>query len=106
MYQQTQQFLNQLAMLLKEHKLWQAEPIEQAALQSTVPFCHDTMAFEQWLQFVFIPKMQHIVDNKQPLPNNFAVAPMAELMLLQKQGGVKITSLLSELDNLLANNNE
>ena len=106
MYQQTQQILSQLVVLLKEHKLWQSEPIEPAALQSTVPFCHDTMAFEQWLQFVFIPKMQHIIATKQPLPSNFAIAPMAELMLEQQPGGAEITTLLTKLDNSLANNNE
>lgn len=106
MYQSTQSYLTQLEALLKQHQRWQNEPIDAQAFDSTVPFCHDTMTFEQWLQFVFIEKMQNIIDAKQPLPSNFAIAPMAELMFEQKQGGAEITNLLSGLDNLLANNNE
>ena len=106
MYQQTQAYLTQLIALLKQHQLWQDEPIAAQALNSTVPFCHDTMAFEQWLQFVFIEKMQLLISELHPLPSNFAIAPMAELMLAQKPGGTAITQLLAQLDQLLGSNNE
>ena len=106
MYHQTQAYLTQLTALLKQHQLWQSEPIDPSALNSTVPFCHDTMAFEQWLQFVFIEKMQLLVSRAQPLPTNFAIAPMAELMLAQKNGATEVTQLLAQLDQLLGSNNE
>ncbi|KPZ57984.1 MULTISPECIES: YqcC family protein [unclassified Pseudoalteromonas] len=103
MYQQTQAYLNQLSTLLKKHKLWQITPIEANRLQSQVPFCHDTMAFEQWLQFVFIEKMQQLITLNQPLPQNFAIAPMAEMALVGKTGSGEIIALLSELDAFLGN---
>ncbi|HAG38864.1 MULTISPECIES: YqcC family protein [unclassified Pseudoalteromonas] len=101
MYQQTQAYLNQLSILLKKHELWQSTPIEAHKLQSQVPFCHDTMAFEQWLQFVFIEKMQQLITLNQPLPQNFAIAPMAEMALVDKTGSGEIITLLSELDAFL-----
>ncbi len=106
MYQLTQTYLTQLKALLKQHQLWQNEPIDVQALDSTVPFCHDTMAFEQWLQFVFIEKMQMLVTHQHPLPSNFSIAPMAELMLTKKTGAAAITALLSELDNILGSGHE
>ncbi len=64
------------------------------------------MAFEQWLQFVFIEKMQHLITYKQPLPRNFAIAPMAQMTLINKSGGNEIIEVLTQLDALLGEPNE
>ncbi|WP_404339382.1 YqcC family protein [Pseudoalteromonas mariniglutinosa] len=106
MYQQTAVYLKQLISLLQSHNLWQQQNIDSSALQSSVPFCHDTMRFEQWLQFVFIEKMQFLINHKQPLPSNFAVAPMAEMMLAEHAGGQEITALLHQLDLLLSEHHD
>ncbi len=106
MYQQTHIYLQQLAALLKKHQLWQVEPLNPDLLDSSVPFCHDTLAFEQWLQFVFIEKLQRLIDNKQPLPRNFAVAPMAQMTLTDKSGSEYIIALLTQLDSYLGEPNE
>ena len=106
MYQQTQTYLTQLEDLLKQHQLWQNTPIDPQALNSTVPFCHDTMAFEQWLQFVFIEKIQQLLTHRQPLPRNFAIAPMAQMTLVNKAGSDEIIELLTALDTFLGEPNE
>lgn len=106
MQQLIQRYLAQLESLLKQHQLWQSTPLDDQAYSSTVPFCHDTMAFEQWLQFVFIEKMHVLVVNQQPLPSNFAIAPMGELMLANKTGGTEVTALLKKLDTAFGNPNE
>ena len=106
MYQQTQAYLVQLRALLKKHQLWQNEPIAVEALQSNVPFCYDTMAFEQWLQFVFIEKVEQLIIDKQPLPRNFAIAPMAQMTLASKKGSDEIITLLTALDAFLGDPNE
>ena len=49
MHQQTLALLRELESTLQRHSLWQTTPIDPSALNSRVPFCHDTMAFEQWL---------------------------------------------------------
>ena len=106
MYQQTQTYLVQLTALLQKHQLWQSEPIDADALLSNTPFCHDTMAFEQWLQFVFIDKIQQLITHKQPLPRNFAIAPMAQMTLVKKAGSDEIIELLTALDTFLGEPNE
>lgn len=99
-------YLAQLEDLLKQYQLWQNEPIDNYALNSTVPFCHDTMAFEQWLQFVFIKKMSLLIEQQQPLPSNMSIAPMAEIMLSKSTGGDEIIELLKEIDNLFGTEND
>lgn len=106
MYQQLQAYLTQLEVLLRQHQLWQEQPIDAQALNSTMPFCHDTMAFEQWLQFVFMEKMDALVTHKLPLPSNFAIAPMAELMFANKEGGAHVIKLLQELDSVFGQSDE
>ncbi|MBB1448859.1 YqcC family protein [Pseudoalteromonas sp. SG41-6] len=106
MYQQTQTYLVQLTALLQKHALWQSEPIDADALLSNTPFCHDTMAFEQWLQFVFIEKVQQLITHKQPLPRNFAIAPMAQMTLMNKAVNAEIIELLTALDTFLGEPNE
>lgn len=63
---------------LRGLQLWQAEPPSAEALASSEPFCIDTLSFPQWLQFVFLPRMQMLVDQVQPLPSACGIAPMAE----------------------------
>ncbi|WP_405599833.1 MULTISPECIES: YqcC family protein [unclassified Pseudoalteromonas] len=106
MYQQTQTYLVQLTALLQKHALWQSEPIDADALLSNTPFCHDTMAFEQWLQFVFIEKVQQLIMHKQPLSRNFDIAPMAQMTLMNKAGNAEIIELLTALDTFLGEPNE
>ena len=101
-----QDYLVQLEYLLKQHLLWQNESIDDEALHSTVPFCHDTMAFEQWLQFVFIKKMSLLIKLKQPLPSDMSIAPMAELMLSKSRGSDEIIELLKEIDNFFGRVND
>ncbi|MFQ3189247.1 MAG: hypothetical protein ACI936_000371 [Paraglaciecola sp.] len=63
---------------LREAMLWSSSVPSVEALQSQLPFALDTMLFEEWLQFVFIPKMSVIINSKSTLPNNIQLLPMAE----------------------------
>ena len=64
------------------------------------------MTFEQWLQFVFIEKIQQLITLKQPLPRNFAIAPMAQMTLINKPGSDEIIELLTQFDVFLGEPNE
>ncbi|ABE54830.1 protein of unknown function DUF446 [Shewanella denitrificans OS217] len=76
-YSRCKTHLVRLEALLKQQNLWSDSEPSPAALASTAPFSCDTMAFEEWLQFIFIPKLGAIVDAKQPLPSQMHLAPMA-----------------------------
>ncbi|PFG08130.1 MULTISPECIES: YqcC family protein [unclassified Marinobacter] len=63
---------------LRQMNCWQNEPLAAGKYLSCEPFCLDTMSFEQWLQFVLLPRLKQLVEDDQPLPTVSGVAPMAE----------------------------
>ena len=72
------EYLFNIEAELRQLGLWQSEPPSSEALLSTQPFCLDTLTFPQWLQFIFLPRLLHLLDMKLSLPQGCAVAPMAE----------------------------
>jgi len=74
----TAALLEELTLALKSLNLWQTQVPSNVALSSNSPFCCDTLSFEQWLQFIFIPKISHMINHGQTLPNKIALTPMAE----------------------------
>jgi uncharacterized protein YqcC (DUF446 family) len=71
--------LTRIEVELRRLGLWSALPPPAAALQSTLPFCFDTLAFEQWLQWVFLPRFWALLQQDGPLPARCGIAPMAEV---------------------------
>lgn len=73
-----EKLFQQLSQRLQSAQMWDDEPPQTSSLQSVQPFAVDTLAPEQWLQWVFMPKMKHLMDNHQPLPSGFSIAPYFE----------------------------
>lgn len=95
--------LNDLTQALKSHQLWQVSEPAPEKLASTLPFCYDTLAFEQWLQFIFIPKILHMVNQGLPLPRAISLTPMAqEAFKNLGDKGVEVTEVISTIDQLLS----
>ena len=95
--------LLQIELELRQLQLWELSPPPESALQSREPFCLDTMAFTQWLQFVFLPKMKLLVEAAQPLPSVSGIAPMAEEYFRgREQSGQGLVKALEEMDRLLS----
>lgn len=63
---------------LRELRLWDSEIPSKESLASEQPFAIDTLSFPQWLQFIFIPRLHFLVDQRLPLPSVSGVKPMAE----------------------------
>jgi N-acetyl-anhydromuramoyl-L-alanine amidase len=103
--QQSQEYmlLNQLQKITKELQkinLWQTMPPTPDAFLSQEPFALDTMQPHEWLQWVFIPRMQALIDAKANLPK-FALHPYFEEALKeQKQNVNHLLSLIKQLDEL------
>ncbi|WNC69838.1 YqcC family protein [Thalassotalea nanhaiensis] len=99
--------LKDLAAQLKQVGLWQLERPSTQALSSSQPFCLDTLAFEQWLQFVFIEKLQAMIVADLPLPSKISVAPMGEEAFKSLgKNAADIISTLADIDELLSGNKE
>ena len=73
-----QQLLTALADALRQCGQWQLTAPSREALASSAPFACDQMAFSSWLQFIFIPRCQQLLDAGGALPP-CQLAPMAEL---------------------------
>ena len=70
--------LEQIKQALKDSQLWSDTPPEPQAFASTAPFCFDRMDFEQWLQWVFLPKMAELIEAGKTPPAGCSMAPLAE----------------------------
>ncbi len=105
MSKQTLLLLEKLKLALVELSLWQNQLPSEQALQSSEPFCIDTLSFEQWLQFVFIERLTQLIINQQALPNKLSVAPMAEHAFADLgESGKPLIKIIADIDALLSNN--
>ena len=87
---------------LRRQGLWEAEPPAPERLASSVPFCHDTLELQQWLQWVFVPRMGELVEQGGPLPGGSGIAPIAEYVFGQMAAETdELVRLLAEFDRVL-----
>lgn len=83
--------------------LWEVAPPEPERLASAIPFCHDTLEFTQWLQWVFIPRMRAVLEGGRPLPADCSIAPIAEDAFARIDGDTDaLLDGLLEIDRLLS----
>ncbi|MCQ4296674.1 YqcC family protein [Pseudomonas stutzeri] len=80
--------------------LWSAEPPPEEALVSVEPFCVDTLRFEQWLQWIFLPRMKAIVESDLPLPAASDICAMAEVAYREARA-VSLLEALRDFDVLI-----
>lgn len=94
--------LNDIEAEMKRLDLWEAQPPPSRAFGSDAPFCFDTMAVTQWLQWVFIPRMRETLAMNLPLPAASQVAPVVELYF-DDVGGERgeLVVLLEAFDELM-----
>ena len=87
---------------LRTQQLWDSTAPDPQALLSEMPFCVDTLSLPQWLQFVLLPRLRVLISTSAQLPDNCAIAAMAEIWF---QGnayhGTNLIKLLQRLDELL-----
>ncbi|GAA3912327.1 YqcC family protein [Litoribacillus peritrichatus] len=76
--QAVQEVLRAIEQEMKRLEVWSANPPSPEALLSRQPFCYDTMALTEWVQFVFLVKMEVLMALGKPLPLQCGIAPMAE----------------------------
>ncbi|MCL1143325.1 YqcC family protein [Shewanella gaetbuli] len=99
---QSQSLLIKLQQQLQAADLWSDTPPSPKAMASNAPFACDSMPFEHWLQFIFIPKMTQLIEHKQPLPTNMAIAPMGHHVWQSMPDKKPLIMLLDEFDHLLS----
>lgn len=86
----------QLLLIERELRLlglWSVDSPAPEALASVEPFCVDTLRFEQWLQWIFLPRMKVIVEADQPLPAASGICAMAEVVYRESQVATLLEAL-------------
>jgi uncharacterized protein YqcC (DUF446 family) len=89
-----------IEMEMRRLGMWESTPPAAEALQSLVPFCYDTLKFEQWLQWVFLPKMKLALEQQIDFPASSNIATLAEMCFaeLQTIETAHLLELLKEFD--------
>ncbi len=102
MRDQLGEYLSALEREMRAQARWEQQAPSRDALQSRQPFAVDTLSFDQWLQWIFVPKLSQMLSQQLPLPVNCAVSPMAEEVYGEADaGGQRLIRILAEIDTLL-----
>jgi uncharacterized protein YqcC (DUF446 family) len=86
---------------LRRMDLWELSPPSQQMLASTEPFCFDTLALSQWLQWLLIPRMRQIFAGDGSLPTRSAIHPLAEDCFGHLDDPSTLLMLIERFDRLI-----
>lgn len=93
--------LKELELAMKAANLWSSAAPSPQALASKEPFACDSLYFEQWLQFIFIPRMRALIESEQSVSQDCAILPMAEESLKNKSGVNHVLAIIKSCDALI-----
>ena len=86
---------------MKRIGYWSKEPLPEEAYQYKQAFAMDTMAFTQWMQYILIPRVHSIVDEKGEFPERSMVGTQAIREFDGDEKATRLVSLLNEFDQLV-----
>jgi len=104
-WQQAEALTGAIESELQRLKRWGAEPLSQAAFENMGAFGANTMTFEQWLQFVLLPRLRDIVASRGEFPQGSMLAAYAARTLDGNADSGKLQALLREVDELVGHAN-
>ncbi len=97
---------DQLLLVERELRLmgvWSMTAPDAQALASCEPFCVDTLAFDQWLQWVFLPRMKIILETGEALPAVSGILAMAEMVYGERAApAAGLLAALARFDRLIS----
>ncbi|HEB95682.1 MAG TPA: YqcC family protein [Sedimenticola thiotaurini] len=85
--------------------IWSSIPPSAEALASEFPFCYDTLQFDQWLQWVFLPRIHAVLDAGAALPAASDIAPLAEVWFIEQemaQEAARLVGLIRRFDQVIS----
>lgn len=85
---------------MKRAGLWQDTPLRPEQYEFRQAFAMDTMAFSQWLQFIFVPRVKGIIADGGQFPAKSMVGAQAIREFDTQPGAERLVELLCEFDAL------
>ena len=86
---------------LRRANMWSAETPLAEALASIEPFCVDTLDFQQWLQFILLPRMNTLITTQAPLPDKCDITAMAETVWPANTQAKPVIEVLRQFDAVI-----
>jgi uncharacterized protein YqcC (DUF446 family) len=99
-YDAVQAKLEAIVTEMKRSGFWQDTPLKPEQYQFQQAFAMDTMAYSQWLQFIFVPRVQAIIDQHGQFPRQSNVGIQAIREFDTVPESAELTRLLNEFDRL------
>ncbi len=87
---------------MKRIGFYQTEPLRDEQWNFKEAFAMDTMAYQQWLQFVFIPRVKEIIESNGEFPKTSMVGVQAMREFNGDPSAGKLISMLGEFDRMFA----
>lgn len=97
---------DEIEVELKRLGRWTANPLPDEAFENMGAFGSNTMSFEQWLQFVLIPRIKEIVIEESDFPAGSNLAPYAIRYFDGDYDAEHLHEILYQLDQLINNKKE
>ncbi len=79
---------------------WRDEPLPESAYGFRQAFAADTMVFEEWLQFVLLPRVRELAETGGTFPPRSQVGTYAIRDLDGREDCDRLIGLLCEFDRL------
>lgn len=93
--------LNELEDVLRVEGYWLEQAPSREALSSVEPFCVDTLSCTEWFQWIYIPRLRAIIDQKGILPIGAKVHPYAG-EALAGLAAARILDVVARLDAIMS----
>jgi uncharacterized protein YqcC (DUF446 family) len=81
---------------------WSEAPPPPEAFEFRQAFAMDTMAYSQWLQWIFLPRVRSIIAERGDFPSNSMVGTQAVREFDGTWEANELVSLLSKFDGLFS----
>jgi uncharacterized protein YqcC (DUF446 family) len=94
---------NEIEAELRALGRWSNEDLPHDCYENMGAFGSNTMAFEQWLQFILIPRIRQIIEAKDNFPSGSQLASYAIRVFNGDPESNKLHELLYDLDKLINN---
>ena len=101
LYKQVSAKAGEIEAELKKLGRWSAQPLPEDRFENMGAFGSQTMTFEQWIQFVLIPRIIEIITHKDEFPTESNLAPYAIRYFDGDRDADNLYERLYELDELI-----
>lgn len=99
-YEVVEQRIGEIEAEIKRIGWWREEPLPPEMYQFTQAFAMDTMPYVYWLQFIFIPRVRSVVEERGQFPPASSVGGQAIREFDGQDEAEPLVTLLCEFDAL------